>query len=332
MVPSMTARRVMGVGVGPTRTTLCLWMHLWCVAAIHIQNEVARPEEGLHLTSLDSPAFQELRLASSVLQSLQAEQGGQPIRPDPESYIDYWWRADGSFQHNADEPADRAFAAPSFQQCAARMKEEAADNCGGEGCDVVFVGDSITEFMNGSYCYGNSSVSDMRLTEIIPSDWRPLILAGAGDQTQHTLGHLGRSLPGLRSPRLFVVMIGTNNLGPTGRFSAEQTVTGIQAVAHAIRKAHPEARLMVHAVLPRTDAPVQEAIDKVNKLLGAWQEPGVQFADCTDVFPKGMENAPALSELAPDLLHPNKLGYKRWFQCLRPLIADQLSLPPKASA
>eukprot|EP00747_Dinoflagellata_sp_TGD_P186908 gnl/TRDRNA2_/TRDRNA2_44283_c0_seq1.p1 gnl/TRDRNA2_/TRDRNA2_44283_c0~~gnl/TRDRNA2_/TRDRNA2_44283_c0_seq1.p1 ORF type:complete len:239 (+),score=28.59 gnl/TRDRNA2_/TRDRNA2_44283_c0_seq1:64-717(+) len=212
------------------------------------------------------------------------------------------------------------------------MMEAAKQNCGGQ-CDIVFVGDSITEALIGQHCYYAKPQEEERaaVMKAIPHEWRTLILAGGGDQTQHTLKKLEIFLPVLNNPRIFFVMIGTNNIGFTGGFNASETSAGVRTVVTAIREAHPDAQVLLHPILPRAQsAPdfrhMQATIDEANGEIQAFAlaaAPDVQYTDCNAVFPRG-DTAEAHA-LMPDLLHPNAEGYRRWFACLVPKFKQSLS-------
>mmetsp|Transcript_142285 Transcript_142285/g.442388 ORF Transcript_142285/g.442388 Transcript_142285/m.442388 type:complete len:301 (+) Transcript_142285:104-1006(+) len=295
----------------PSSAALCVLLRVGTALALRAQ--VGPPSENFHLSTATKWA-----MASEV--------GMKRVVNMTDASLNDWWRQEGSFKQAPDTSANRTYSivAPQFHQCAARFAEDTARSCGGQACDVVFVGDSITELMNGTVCYSNDH-TPMRLSFFIPSPWRAHIIAGGGDQTQHTLGHLSRCLPRLRTPKLFVLLIGTNNIGPSGRYSTVMTALGVKAVARALRVAHPEAKILLHAILPRYDFDALEIIREANRQLQGWQEPGVQFVDCGEAFLT--KNRTALRQMLPDLLHPSFLGYNEWFKCLRPTIARDLGLP-----
>jgi len=174
-----------------------------------------------------------------------------------------------------------------------------------------------------------------------------MVLGTAGDRTHHTLYIVDAVAPVMNAPKVVSVAIGTNNIGAfsLGHGSVEKTIEGISAVIKRIRAAYNDSTILVQALLPRADdlgavlalqlngyvfanSPYQRQIDDVNdKLLrdyqlGVWGA-GVEFVDCSFVFPRGAaEDAQALM---PDLLHPNAEGYRRWFDCVRPMIEMHLA-------
>eukprot|EP00747_Dinoflagellata_sp_TGD_P143068 gnl/TRDRNA2_/TRDRNA2_176332_c0_seq10.p1 gnl/TRDRNA2_/TRDRNA2_176332_c0~~gnl/TRDRNA2_/TRDRNA2_176332_c0_seq10.p1 ORF type:complete len:360 (-),score=13.09 gnl/TRDRNA2_/TRDRNA2_176332_c0_seq10:207-1286(-) len=255
------------------------------------------------------------------------------------------WHGDGSFNHSATSPANHtSYGFPFFDACRAKLIARAAENCGGLGCRLVLVGDSILDRILSERCYRgaphkNSShyFSMIRKQVQIPESWRPLILAGSGDQTQHTLGHLNRTLPLLKTPQVFMVLIGTNNLFANNPccFSANETAYGIRAVVESIRRSHPKSNILVHAILPRGDIDnipgvdmnnITRTIDETNAQVRAFykrtssSDPSIDFIDCGQVFPHRADDDAGMKHLMADYLHPTHSGYTKWFACLRPLL------------
>jgi len=231
-------------------------------------------------------------------------------------------------------PASRwVLTAPLYRSCFQAWVDRAASNCGGR-CDIVFIGDSILEGLNGEWCSYRLKFPGWQAVfhDYISGFWRSLVLAGASDQTQHTLKLLEATLPLLREPQIFFVMIGTNNIGPLGAFSAADTARGVRAVVDAIRAAHTHARVLVHSILPRSDIfcaasrlQCQDTIEAVNGQLEAFARDagrGVKHVDCSGVF--ALDGGPLSRTLMLDGLHPNADGYRRWFVCLQPLLMHEL--------
>lgn len=222
-----------------------------------------------------------------------------------------------------------------FEQCTAARVKRAEENCGGRGCRIVFVGDSITEALTGDWCYyGRPKPEERRAFEESAGArvGETLVLAGAGDQTHNTLWLLEAALPKLSpSPDVFSVMIGTNNLGVGGNGkSAAAVSSGVKAIVASIRAAHPRSRVLVQALMPRADewvsvdgTPWQQKIAKVNaalpEMVTGLSDPLVHFKDCNDVFPF-QDGLWQLLPVMDDLLHPNYHGYKAWFSCVLPAV------------
>eukprot|EP00747_Dinoflagellata_sp_TGD_P158467 gnl/TRDRNA2_/TRDRNA2_177817_c0_seq5.p1 gnl/TRDRNA2_/TRDRNA2_177817_c0~~gnl/TRDRNA2_/TRDRNA2_177817_c0_seq5.p1 ORF type:complete len:284 (+),score=10.44 gnl/TRDRNA2_/TRDRNA2_177817_c0_seq5:57-908(+) len=219
---------------------------------------------------------------------------------------------------------------PHYDKCNSMLVARAKENCGGHGCGIIFVGDSLTEHLSGRpSCYRGldqtaplpGNLSDFNLSMVIPDNWRPFIIAHDGHKTQHTIRDLERTLPWLKTPKVFMVLIGTNNLWRFGRvIPTTDTARGVEAAVNYIRGAHPKAKVLLHGILPRRKPGSQPKIDEANKLLqsfGQSHHPGVEYIDCGHVF----RNHTDMQDLMYDhKTHPNKLGYIKWFTCLKPLL------------
>eukprot|EP00747_Dinoflagellata_sp_TGD_P158457 gnl/TRDRNA2_/TRDRNA2_177817_c0_seq40.p1 gnl/TRDRNA2_/TRDRNA2_177817_c0~~gnl/TRDRNA2_/TRDRNA2_177817_c0_seq40.p1 ORF type:complete len:351 (+),score=18.75 gnl/TRDRNA2_/TRDRNA2_177817_c0_seq40:56-1108(+) len=232
-------------------------------------------------------------------------------------------------------------------KCNSMLVTRAKENCGGHGCGIVFVGDSIMEHLTDHDCYTGSNLttginltatrmvhrnmlnsSDFNLSMVIPDYWHPFLLSYPGQGTQHTIRDLERTLPWLKTPKVFMVLIGTNNLWRFGRvIPTTDTARGVEAAVNYIRGAHPKAKVLLHGILPRgikiEQKRIQPAIDETNKLLQSFSqsgELGVEYIDCGHVF----RNQTDMLKLMPDLTHPSKLGYIKWFTCLKPLLAHAM--------
>eukprot|EP00747_Dinoflagellata_sp_TGD_P158476 gnl/TRDRNA2_/TRDRNA2_177817_c0_seq6.p1 gnl/TRDRNA2_/TRDRNA2_177817_c0~~gnl/TRDRNA2_/TRDRNA2_177817_c0_seq6.p1 ORF type:complete len:286 (+),score=14.71 gnl/TRDRNA2_/TRDRNA2_177817_c0_seq6:57-914(+) len=236
----------------------------------------------------------------------------------------------------AAERVDKHFI-PHYVKCNSMLVARAKENCGGHGCGIILVGDSIMEHLTGYECYTGESFTTPRmvhgkmtnfsafnLSMVIPDSWHPFIIAHGRHGTQHSIRDLERTLPWLKTPKVFMVLIGTNNLNwgmPT-----TDTASGVAAVVNHIRCAHPKAKVLLHGILPRGGfAWLQRKIDETNGLLqsfGQSHQPGVEYIDCGHVFRKHTD----MQDLFYDgLTHPNKLGYIKWFACLKPLLEHAMN-------
>src|SRR5207237_9355722 len=111
------------------------------------------------------------------------------------------------------------------------------------GVDVLFLGDSITHGWEGQKAWKEY--------------FEPLKAANfgiGGDQTGHVLWRLteGKELEGI-SPKVAVLMIGTNN---SGRDSAEQIAEGITLIVKTIQEKSPKTKVLLLGVFPRAEKPV----------------------------------------------------------------------------
>lgn len=216
---------------------------------------------------------------------------------------------------------------------------------------LVLFGDSITETLRGT-SYGSAIARARGVPEVLNSTlaarWpAPMPLGISADQTQHLLWRLQNgelSEPMRRNPRqLFVLMIGTNNLGKG--MGVDETVKGITACASYLLNV-TRGRLLVNALLPRGDkrkkgrskqkgkptanfmgdiVSVNAALKNVVEARLAGAYPGrLRYVDCGSPFllePTSIDVRDEKVEvvkrtLMPDRLHPNAAGHRAWMTCV----------------
>lgn len=191
--------------------------------------------------------------------------------------------------------------------------------------DLVFIGDSITDGWQGAgrkvwqEFYGKRNAGNLGI---------------GGDQTQHVVYRLENGNLAGQSPKLAVIMIGTNNLGGN-RFGPADTIEGVAAVVESVRKASPDTKVLLLGVFPRgqaADDPYRPKIREVNQGLSEmadWET--VHYLDIGHVF---LEEDDTLSkEIMPDFLHLSPQGYKRWAKAIESKVAELLGekVPAKTS-
>ena len=120
---------------------------------------------------------------------------------------------------------------------------------------LVLLGDSITESWLGTGL-GETKQRARGVPQVLQDKFSesfdPIVLAESGDQTQHLLYRIQNGqLPSIQEHNaVFVVMIGTNNLG-SGELPGP-TSKGILTVAKYVLS-HTQGRLLLFQVLPRGD-------------------------------------------------------------------------------
>jgi len=189
------------------------------------------------------------------------------------------------------------------------------------GIDILFMGDSITDFWRN------------RGSNVWNQYYAPRHAANfgiSGDRTQHVLWRMDNGeLDGIH-PKVVVLMIGTNNTGKerdkkTPRNTVPETIAGVQAVVADIRAKLPGSKLLLLAIFPRGDGgPEQQAqIDEINPVIAKLDDGklvkfldiGAKFLDADGTLPKSV---------MPDLLHPNEHGYQIWADAMNPTLDEML--------
>ena len=189
------------------------------------------------------------------------------------------------------------------------------------GIDVLFLGDSITDFWRDTNPQRGGK-------EVWERDYAPLHAANfgiSGDRTQNVLWRLEHGEADGYQPKVIVLMIGTNNTGlerdgVTPRNTTPEVVEGVAAVVHELRVKFPDAKILFLAIFPRGEAHSAQRLQvaAVNRELARlgdgrhvfYLDIGRRFLD-----PDGDGDIPRT--IMPDLLHPSLKGYAIWADAIR---------------
>ncbi len=181
--------------------------------------------------------------------------------------------------------------------------------------DLVFIGDSITQAWEGS---GNE------IWKKFYGERNAVNLGISGDRTQHVLWRLEHgNLDGI-SPKVAVIMIGTNNSGSN---SPEEIAEGVTKIVEQIREKTPETRILLLATFPRGADPldknrqVNEQSNRIVEQLADDEQ--VFYLDIGDKFVDG--EGKLSKEIMPDLLHLSEQGYTIWAESIEPKLVKLLS-------
>jgi lysophospholipase L1-like esterase len=189
------------------------------------------------------------------------------------------------------------------------------------GVDLLFLGDSITDFWR-------IRGSNVWVKYYEPR--HPLNLGISGDRTQHVLWRMQNGELDNIKPKVVVLMIGTNNTGKerdktTVRNTPPQVIEGVTAVVHDLRAKLPDTKILLLAIFPRGDggpeqqAQIGEANVAIAKLddgkMVKFLDLGKKFLDPDGTLPKSV---------MPDLLHPNEHGYQIWADAMESTLAGML--------
>lgn len=184
------------------------------------------------------------------------------------------------------------------------------------GVDVLFLGDSITDAWRGGAAKPTWD-----------KHFAPLKAANfgiSGDRTQHVLWRITNGeLEGI-TPKVAILMIGTNN---SGQDSAEQIADGITEIVKTIRAKSPTTKVMLLAVFPRNekaDNPIRLKIGQINKMISKLDDgKNVRYLDIGPKFLK--DDGTLTKDIMPDLLHLSARGYEIWGEAITPLLKEMLA-------
>jgi beta-glucosidase len=162
--------------------------------------------------------------------------------------------------------------------------------------------------------------------------WNPGNFGIGGDRTEHVLWRLQNGeLEGV-SPKAFVIMIGTNNVGSS---TPEQVAVGVGAIVKTIEDKNPTAKILLLAIFPRGTGPTDRnrvSNDAANKLIAKLDDgKNVKFLDIGGKFldDKGVLLAGTFNN---DNLHPVEKGYQIWADAITPVLTQWLGAPKPAAA
>ncbi len=174
---------------------------------------------------------------------------------------------------------------------------------------VLFLGDSITEGWGGS-----RPVWDAHFGKYDPANF-----GIGGDRTQHVLWRIENGeLDGI-TPKVVVLMIGTNNIG----YPAEEIAKGDRKIVQAIRAKLPETKILLLGIFPRGADPTQPQVVGMRDKIKAVNAELAKLDDgktvrYLDIGPKFMEPDGSLSkEVMPDALHLSRKGYQIWAESIQ---------------
>ncbi len=195
--------------------------------------------------------------------------------------------------------------------------------------DVIFLGDSIT--------FGWQREGAKVWDEFYGK--RHAVNFGiGGDRTQHVLWRvLNGNLDGLahpragHSPRLLVLMIGTNNSNGHDN-TAEEIGAGIRACVAAIREKLPDTKVLLLSVFPRGEHlnPQREKNARASRIAAGAADNKTVFS--MDIGDKFLEPDGTLTRaVMPDLLHLSEDGYRRWAAAIEPKVREILGNESGAS-
>ena len=183
------------------------------------------------------------------------------------------------------------------------------------GVDLLFLGDSITDGWRG----GGKAVWDKYFAPLKAANF-----GISGDRTEHVIWRLRNGeLEGI-SPKLAVLMIGTNNGDPAGDVAA-----GIKQILTDLHDRHPRCKVLLLGIFPRSEKPDggRQKNEEVNKLIAkfvtfaetrrvAYLDIGAKFLTPDGTLPR---------DVMPDFLHPNEKGYQIWADAIVDKVKQMLA-------
>ena len=186
--------------------------------------------------------------------------------------------------------------------------------------DCLLMGDSITDWWR-------TPTRGLPVYEKYFANLKCANFGISGDRTQGVLWRIENGELDGYSPKMMMLMIGTNNLGGgrggTGNTPA-QIAEGITAIVNKFRTKFPEAKVLLLGVFPRgaaATAPQREPIKQINAIIAKLDDGKfIRYMDIGDKFlaPDGSIS----TEIMADGLHPTAKGYEIWATAVMPLFNE----------
>jgi lysophospholipase L1-like esterase len=197
-----------------------------------------------------------------------------------------------------------------------KLVKEATTNA--DSIQIVLLGDSITRR------WTTGAGKALKAERYEPHG--VINLGISADGIQHVLWRLENGEMAPLNPKMVLLMIGTNNLRSS---SAEEIAYGVWKIVEYIRTHHPETRVLVQAIFPRSrPADRMDKIHQTNTYLSKLDDGQmVKYIDFGSAFltPDGSLNKTWFT----DGLHPEKPeAFKIWADSIQPIVDNWLTLPP----
>lgn len=194
------------------------------------------------------------------------------------------------------------------------------------GIDVVFIGDSITQYWTDA----NPARGGLPIWQREFESLRAVNFGVNGERTQHILWRLQNGEGEGYRPKAVVLLVGTNNTGREKggaglRNTTAEIADGVTAIVDDLRARFPDAGILVLGLLPRwpANSAHRAQIDGVNAALsGIGERAGVRFIQCGERFlrPDGEVD----ESLMPDRIHPNQAGYEILAEAIKAPLHEML--------
>ncbi|HEX3357554.1 MAG TPA: GDSL-type esterase/lipase family protein [Tepidisphaeraceae bacterium] len=198
--------------------------------------------------------------------------------------------------------------------------------------DIYFEGDSITRRWGASDDQYKNFLANWKQNFF---GWNAADFGWGGDTTQNILWRLNNGELDNITPKVIVLMAGTNNvgyakLGVNDDALAADIAKGIKAIVDICRQKAPDAKIILIGITPRNDK--MEAIPVINKINAQI----ATFADGKQIRYLNINDKLADSSgklfdgmTGSDKLHLALNAYQVWADALKPIFTELLGPPAK---
>jgi lysophospholipase L1-like esterase len=187
--------------------------------------------------------------------------------------------------------------------------------------EIVLIGDSITHFWGGDPVGGRRTGAEV--WDRFFSGRRVVNLGYGWDRTENVLWRLTHGEFDNVTPRVVVVMIGTNNVTLN---TPEEIGLGITAICHEIHRRSPSSRILLLGIFPRGERPDanRRTIDEINRRIAELDgHDGITYLDLGRHFLA--DDGSISKDVMYDFLHPSAKGYEIWADAMGPTLERLLA-------
>jgi lysophospholipase L1-like esterase len=186
----------------------------------------------------------------------------------------------------------------------------------GKPCDIIFIGDSITDNFTSRPSPSWGSVGGAVWDKYYAN--RNALNFGVGaDATQNVLWRFDHMDIKEFKPKVAVILIGTNN----NKNSPEEIAAGVKAVVEKAEQIFPMAKIILVSILPNARA--TEKMAAANQLIQPLGDDKTVFY--FDLASKMTPIGDSWKGLGPDRLHLLPEGYELWASEMEPLLTKLLA-------
>ena len=190
--------------------------------------------------------------------------------------------------------------------------------------DLLFIGDSIT------HAWENATAKST--WDKYYANRKPFNIGYSGDRTENVLWRLNNGEIDNISPRVAVLMIGTNNTDGINFPKADsgiEVAQGITQICKTLRRKLPDTKILILSTFPygQQPNPRRDSINEANKIVSKLKDnKHIFYLNLTQQFlnkDKTMDK-----EIMPDYLHPSPKGQLIWAKEMEPTLAKLLGEKP----
>ncbi len=188
----------------------------------------------------------------------------------------------------------------------------------GKPCDIIFIGDSITD----NFTAAPTPQWDLVGRAVWEQHYagRNALNFGVGaDRTEHVLWRLENMAIGAFRPKVAVILIGTNN----NINAPAEIAAGVKAVVAKTQEKFAGVKIILVSILPNARAP--QKMEDANRLIAPLgDDRTVYYFDLASRMPKQGDTWKGLGR---DRLHLSPEGYELWATEMEPLLTKLLAAP-----